>query len=147
MKRFRFAPEALLSLRRHMMRQMEAALADVETRRAGASRDAEDLEKRSFEARRSIDVGGLVRGSDLQRAAVASEAMLLRAADLHRSARALERDATAARRKVLRARRDVETLEKLRERSLAEWRRNAQRQEEALAAELFLARMARRDNQ
>jgi len=45
---------------------------------------------------------------------------------------------------VLRARRDVRVIEKLRERRLAEWQAEADRELEGLAAEVFLARWGRR---
>jgi hypothetical protein len=48
------------------------------------------------------------------------------------------------RRDALAVRREVETLESMRERSLAEWRRGVDREEEALAAELYLARFSMR---
>ena len=147
MKRFRFPADSLLGIRRHALQGLEGALAAIEARRAEALRRAQDFELQSRSARESIEGGKLLRGADVRLAAAVSETMLLQACASHAAAAALERDAAAARRKVLRARRAVETLERLREKSLSEWRHAARLEEEALAGELFLARLPRRDNQ
>jgi hypothetical protein len=147
MKRFRFPADSLLGIRRNALQGLEGALAAAEAQLAEALRRAQDLERQSCAARESIERGKSLRGADLRLAAAASEAMLLQARASYAAAAALERDAAEARRKVLRARREVETLERLREKSLSEWRHAVQLEEEALAGELFLVRLPRGDNQ
>jgi flagellar export protein FliJ len=147
MKRFRFPLEAALRLRRRKVEAAEAALAEIEARRTAALRKAVELETQSAAVRESIGNRGALRGSDLRLADGASQGLLLQARFSRETARRLDRDAAAARKALVQARREVETLERLRERALQEWRQAAGREEEALAAELFLARFAKRDNQ
>jgi flagellar FliJ protein len=61
-------------------------------------------------------------------------------ARLARELAQLDRDLAAQRQRLLEARRDVEVLERLRERRLAQWRADLSKEEEQIAAELAAAR-------
>ena len=147
MKRFRFPLEAALGLRRRKLEAAEAALAAVEARRAAALDQALSLETKSAAIRDSIGKAGPLRGLDVRQADSASQDLLLQAKLRRGDAARLEREAAEARKAVLAARREAEALERLREQALQQWRAAAGREEEALAAELFLARFPNRDNQ
>lgn len=144
MKRFRFPLDALLALRRRKLEKFDAELAALEQRKAASLRRAAELERRSAETRASVQVAARIRGSDLRRIDASAQAMLQQAAESRQAANNLERELAKARQALLHARREVETLDNLRERGLQEWRRAADREDEALAAELYLARHNRR---
>jgi flagellar export protein FliJ len=141
MKRFRFPLDTLLALRRRKLEKHEAELAALQRRHAAYLQTAADLERRSAEARASIPAQASIRGADLRLIDASSQAMLEQAQASRESAGLLARDLAQARQAVLSARRNAEALEKLREQGLEQWRRAAAREEEALAAELYLARM------
>jgi hypothetical protein len=143
MKRFRFAPDALLALRHRKLERLEAELAGLRGRREAALRRAADLERQSLEAREAIQIAVRLRGADLRLADASSASLLQLAREARAGARGLEPEIANAGQAVLRARRGVEALEALRERNLLEWRRAGDREEEALAAELYMARHRR----
>jgi flagellar export protein FliJ len=147
MRRFQFPLEAALKLRRRNVEGAEAALAQIEGRRMAAIRQAAALEAESAAVRESIGRTHILRGVDLHRADATSRALLVQARAAHQAARNLDGEMHKARAALLHARRDAETLERLREQCLREWRQAAGREEEAVAAELFLARFAKRDNE
>ena len=143
MKRFRFPLETLLTLRRRKLETLEAELGALQRRRQASLEHAAALEQKSVEARESIGAEGAIRGADLRLIDASSQAMLKQAEASREVARRLERELAEGRTAVLQARREAEALEKLRERSLGHWRRAAAHEEEALAAELYLARRRR----
>ena len=145
MKRFRFAPEALLALRRRKLEKDEAELPALQARREAALRRAAELERQSDRARAAVQEGARLRGADLRLADASAQALLQSADQARGGALALDADLAKVRRAVLQARRNVEVLEALRERALAGWRRAADKEEETLAAELYLARRSRLD--
>jgi flagellar export protein FliJ len=146
MKRFRFPLDALLALRRRKLQGREAALAKLQARRAETLERAGKLERQSAATRASLDSGAPLQGANLRLASAACEAMLLGARAGRQAAARLQPEINEARRGVLETRREVETLDRMRERSLDEWRRAADREQEAIAAELFLARFSKGDN-
>ena len=145
MKRFRFAPDALLALRRRTLEKHEAELAGLQARREAAFQRAAELERQSERARAAVQEAPRLRGADLRLADASAQALLQASDQARGGAQALDADLARARQVVLQARRNVEVLEALRERSLAEWRRAADKEEETLAAELYLARRSRPD--
>lgn len=147
MKRFQFPLEAALKLRRRRVESAEAALAQIEGRRTAALRQAAAFEAQSAAVRESVGAVLILRGVDLRRAEAASQGLLVQAQSARQATRSMDGDLDRARAALLHARREAEALERLREQTLREWRLAAGREEEALAAELFLARFAKRDNQ
>ncbi|MCB9385605.1 MAG: hypothetical protein H6509_13395 [Bryobacterales bacterium] len=146
MKAFRFPLEALLRLRRRKVERAEAELASLENRRRGALQRAGAFEQRSLDTRASIGLAGRMRGSDVRRAAASSQALQEQAAEARRAAKTLEAELAPARRAVLAARSDLEALELLRDKALRQWRLEADKQQHALAEELYLARRFRRSS-
>ena len=143
MKRFRFSLETLLTLRKRKLEKLEAELTALQRRRLDLLGRAAELERRSNEARGAIQLAGRISGADLRRIDASAQALLEQARESRVAARRLERDLAGARKAVLQARQGVEALDKLRERGMEEWRRAADKEEEALAAELYLARRGR----
>ena len=143
MKRFRFAPEALLGLGRRKLERAEADLVAIEGRRQASLARADALERQSAEVRQGIALTSRIRGADLRLADASAQSLLRAAQESRRAARAAESGVAQASQAVVEARRNVEALESLRERHLAAWRREADKEEEALAAELYLARHRR----
>ena len=143
MKRFRFPLEALLAIRQRKLGKLEAEVGALQRKRMETLESAAALEQRSAEARESIGGQHVMRGADLRLIDASSQAMLEQAHASREQARRLEHELVEGRKAVLQARRDAEMLEKLRERDLEEWRREVDREEEALASELHLARRTR----
>lgn len=143
MKRFQFRLDALLALRRRKLEKLEAELAALERRKAASLRRAAELERSSAETRASVQAAGRISGAELRRIDASAQAMLQQARESRQAADNLGREVAKSGKALLHARREVDTLDNLRERSLGEWRRANEREEEALAAELYLARRGR----
>jgi hypothetical protein len=143
MKAFHFPLERVLSLRRTQLeledarfRQSAAALAAIDRARAelGAAAVAADLEVRSAASIAGADLAAL---DEFHRHVRSQEQMLAG----RRAERARELAAQQA--AMLEARRRYRLLERLRERRLAEWKTENDRELEQVAAESYLARWGR----
>jgi flagellar FliJ protein len=144
MKRFLFALEGALRWRQRRLEQEESRL-----RSLAAERDAlRERIRQIGEARRGAERELLGQASIPAEDLAALEAYRLRLARERARLEQAEADCegrlAAQRERVLEARRDVRVIEKLRERRLAEWQAEADRELEGLAAEVFLARWGRR---
>ena len=144
MRRFRFRLETVLGWRRLHLELEETKLQRLfeELRRVDLTEDRLDTEK--SEADRAVLNSPSIEGRDL--AALDSHRLhVAREKERLRKERAdCQRRIAAQRDRVLKAERDVRLLEKLKERRLAEWQTAADREQEALASELFLARWHRK---
>lgn len=141
---FQFRPESVLAWRRLQLELEETKLQGLfeELRQVGLAKDRLIGEK--AEAERAVLYSPSAEARDLE-ALETYRSHLAREKERLREKRAeCERRITAQRECVLKADRDVRLLEKLRQKRLAEWRMAADHEQEALAAELFLAKWGRR---
>ncbi len=144
MQRFRFRLENVLDWRRVHLELEETKLQRLFEDLRAIERAGVRLEQEKAEAEKMVLGAGSVEAADLvalesYRAHVAREKV--------RPARergACERRIAEQRECVLKAERDVRLLEKLRERRLAEWQTESDREQEALVGELFLGRWHRK---
>lgn len=144
MKRFAFPLEGALRWRQRRLELQESRL-----RSLAAERDAiRERIGQIGQARRRAEQELLGQASIRAEELAALEAYRLRLARERVRLQQAETDCegrlAAQRERVLEARRDVRLIEKLKERRLAEWQAEADRELEALAAEVFLARWGRR---
>jgi flagellar export protein FliJ len=144
MRRFRFRLETVLGWRRVNLELEETKLQRLFGELHQIDLAAERLDAEKAEAERAVLRSASVEADDLaaldrHRLHVAREKQRLR-----RQRADCQRRIAAQREQVLKAERDVRLLEKLKERRLAEWQVGADREQEALASELFLARWNRR---
>ncbi len=143
MRRFRFRLESALGWRRvrleleeSKLQELYAELSSRDARIAGLERDRAEVEQTVLGAN-IVDAGEL-GALDLYRRHLQREKERLT-----RERTECERRIAAQRELVLGAERDVLLLEKVRERRLHEWQREADREQEVLAAEAFLAEWSR----
>ena len=144
MRRFHFRLESVLDWRRLHLELEETRLQRLfeELRRIDLAEDRLNTEKTAAE--RAVLYAPSVEAAELEalethRAHVAREKERL-----GRERADCQRRIAAQRERLLKAERDVRLLEKLREKRVAEWQLAASREQEALAAELFLARWHRK---
>jgi flagellar export protein FliJ len=142
MKKFRFPLERLLNYRRSRLAGEQARLEKLLAEQAGLEQRRAALEREERMVNESLRRLPVISSEQLAAIAsfrrfAASEAVRL-AAEIHAAAGrvAAQRDA------VLSARREVEVLEKLRERRLHDWRREVDQETERQTAELVVARWA-----
>jgi hypothetical protein len=143
MRSFQFRLETVLGWRRLHLDLEETRLQRLfeELRQVDLAEDRLDAEK--AEADRAVLYSASVEAQEL--AALDRHRLhVARVKERLRQERAdCQRRIAAQREQVLKAERDVRLLEKLRERRLVEWQTAADREQEALASELFLARWHR----
>ncbi len=143
MKRFCFALDRIRRFRSEQaeleelkLQQLRGRLAELDgqRRRVAIERERSDqsvLEQPSIEARELQSLGAYRRhlGNQVR--------------DLETHQRQCENQVREQRLRLIEARQKVELLERLKQKALAEWSRAGDREEEALATELFLAKRAR----
>jgi hypothetical protein len=140
MQRFRFRLESVLAWRRLHLELEETKLQRLfgELRQVGLA--GERLEEEKAQEERAVLYSPSVEAREL----AALESYRLHVAREKERLAKLRADCegriAAQRAQVLKAERDVRLLEKLREKRLAEWQAAGDREQEALASELFLAR-------
>ncbi len=143
MKKFRFPLDRLLNYRRSRLSEQQAALdrllagkTALEARRAALERE----ERLVMDALRRMPVLGaenLLAADGFRRFAALESARLLE--EIRQFASRIE----AQRAAVVEARREVEVLERLREKRLNAWRQEVDRETEQQIAELVIARWRR----
>jgi hypothetical protein len=146
MTAFRFRLEKVLAWRR-----TQAELAELEFRREAAALAALDqasaeLEARGIQAEAEVRDWSPLEGSDLAALGAFRRSVERQTKDL--AARRTEQTKKLAEREqaMLEARRRCRLLERLRERRLAEWKSESDRELEQAAAESYLARLARQSS-
>lgn len=143
MKKFRFPLEKLLHYRRGRLSAEKARLAQLIAEQAALERSRAALEREErliMESLRRLPVlsaSDLAAADGFRRFATAECARLLSEAGL------LASRIEAQRRAVLSARREVEILERLREKRLQDWRAELDKEMEQQVAELVGARWGR----
>jgi len=125
-----------LELEENKLRQLAASLEEMALAAVRL-----DLVKSRAEV--AVRQSAVVDASDLWALAAHRQRLIAELQALALRRMACERQLAAQRQKVLEAQRQCRLLEKLEQRRHAEWRREADRETEALAAESFLARWQR----
>lgn len=144
MKAFRFPLERVLEWRARQVEIEEARLQALALEREGLAQRAADLEREVEEARRSVMAAGSPAVEELlaldrfHRYAVSQRARLAAAT------KDCEKRMAEQRTRVAEARRRQELLARLRQRRRAEWQAAFDREQDDLAAELHLAKIANR---
>jgi hypothetical protein len=146
MRRFQFRLESVLGWRRVELELEEGRLEALFTERRRWEADTAEIEVRRGESEKLIDAQTL-EGQELV-AMIHHRRYLERETARIAAARAdCEKRIAAQRQRVLEAERKVRLLERLKERRLAEWTFEANRELEALAAETFLSKWVREKSQ
>ena len=139
MTRFHFPLEKVLDFRRLQLEAEEAKLEALHSERLALAAESAHLESETTKTRLSLMVTGVAEAQDL----VASDLYLrhLFAGKKRLAARLEDWKARADKQQtaIVEARRRVRLLEKLEERKLREWQAGADREQENLASELYLA--------
>lgn len=140
MKRFRFRLQALLDLKRRRLEELEAHIARIESRRASSNARAARAKQEAAELRAEVVQGERIDVRELRAVAAWATHLDDDAQAAVEAARRLGYEAQDALARRISLQREVDALEKLRDRALAEHRRAQDLEEEAVATELFLAR-------
>jgi hypothetical protein len=143
MKPFRFALERVLGWRQSQLELEETRLRQQAAALAGLDRQRAELEALGVRAEVQVRNWSDVAGRDL--AALGGFRLYVKARETELEARRAEsRQKLAAQQAAAQeARRRFRLLERLKERRLAEWQREADKDLEAVAAEAYLARWNR----
>ena len=143
MKSFRFSLERALEWRRAELEQAEARFKQQTAELAAIERQRAESEAADLRAETEVRAWRPVSGEDL--AALAAFRTGMRRQWELLQARRLECERTLAERQkeMMEARRRVRLLERLKERRLAEWRADFDRELEQQAAESYLAQWGR----
>jgi flagellar export protein FliJ len=131
MKAFRFRLDRVLDWRRTELDMEETRLKQLQAARAALARELEELKAAHENARRTLLTQPRVDGADLQILSGYNTAAKLACARLDERRRAADRAAAVQQQKLLEARRRLRLLESLKDRRLAEWKYEAERQTEA----------------
>ena len=140
MRRFHFTLGKVLDFRRRQLELEEAKFEALHSERRSLEAESSRLEGEVLETRQSLMVTGFAESQDL----VAADLYLRHLADEKKrhASKVAEWQARANKQQqaVVEARRRVRLIEKLEERQRRDWKAAADREQENLASELFLAR-------
>ena len=146
MTTFRFRLDKVLAWRRTQLELAEADFRREAAALARLDRTAEELHIRAIETAAEVRNWNPVAGRDLAALSGYQRYVDCRAKELadHRAGQA--RIVAEREQAMLEARRRCRLLERLRERRLAEWQTASQQELEQIAAESYLARLARQSS-
>lgn len=142
MKKFRFPLQKLLNYRRSQLAGEQARLERLLAEQAGLEQRRAALEREERIASDSLRRLPVLTADQLSAVAAFRRYASSEAARLDSEICAAAGRVAAQREAVLSARREVEVLEKLRERRLHDWRREVDQETERQTAELVVARWA-----
>lgn len=142
MKKFRFPLERLLNYRRSRLAAEQARLEHLLAEMVGFEQQRAALEREERLVSESLRTLPVLSSDQLTAVAAFRRFAAEEAVRLAAEAAAAASRVAAQRESVLSARREVEVLEKLRERRLHEWRRELDQEMERRTAELVIARWA-----
>ncbi len=131
MKAFRFRLDRVLDWRHTELDLEESRLKQMHAAVAALDRERAELESNATEARRQVALRESVDARDLHALSAFREAVDLQRQRLAVKRRQREAEIVTQQQKLLEARRRCRLLENLRERRMAEWKYETQRQEEA----------------
>ena len=143
MKRFEFTLHRVRDLRRQQLEVEEAKLQALAAERAALDRAGESLRNETAQIRQSLMVTGSAEAQEL--AAADRYLRTLQTAAKRHAGKLVEWQGRVQKQRqaMVEARRRVRLLEKLEARQLGEWKAAADREEENLSSELYLARWKR----
>lgn len=143
MKRFDFPLEKV-----RLWRHEQAELEEIRLQQLYSELTALDGERKQIEAERESSEGEIrarpgVQPQDLANLESYRKFMAAKLVLVARKRTASQQKVDSQRSKVIEARRQFELLERLKQKALAEWRAAADKEQEELAAELYLAKRQR----
>jgi len=144
MKRFQFSLDRVRS-----WRAGKAAFEGLKLEQLRESLEALKMERRNIDVERSSSEWAVlgqpsIEASELQSLDVYRSHARTRIRDIENRERQMEAQVEQQRQRVIIARRDAELLERLKRKALDEWQAASGREQETLAAELYLAKRVRR---
>jgi hypothetical protein len=143
MKRFSFQLQTALEWRRRRMEQAQIKLQQMESQHAALQAEAEQVERSFCESRKETLDSPMLLAGDLTALAEYREAVNLRKERIGRETSKLESGICRQKTLMVDATREFRLLEKLRDRRMEEWRKGCDRELEAEAGELYLAKWNR----
>jgi flagellar export protein FliJ len=144
LKRFRFPLERVLSYRQLECDREKGKLESLVQRREAEAREEENWIAQRSAAEHSVQAAGeRVSGPELEALDGFRQYVSWRRQELQRRRLATERDIAAQREALVEARRKARLLEELKGRRRGEWQREADRELELFAGEIYLAKWKR----
>lgn len=140
MKAFRFALQRILEFRASRVEEEERKLTALQEELAALDRATEQVEKSREQSARSMATAQAARGEELRALTRFCSRLDREQAALDEKKSSCAQRLVGQRRSYMEARREHRLLEKLREKQLAEWTRDAGREMDKVAGELYLAR-------
>ena len=140
MTRFQFRLDSVLAWRRAQLEAEEFKLRQLLDGLVRIERAAGELEAVRLSEERRVIGAGTVTGAELWSLAAWREAARVQAGALAREREVRLREIAGQRERIAVARQRCRLLERLREKRLAEWSREIERQLDAFASEAYLAR-------
>jgi flagellar export protein FliJ len=131
MKAFRFRLDRVLDWRRAELELEETRLKQLHAARAALDQEKAALQSARDDAGRSVLARSSIDGAELHLLSSYNAAVKLLSVRLDEKRRASEQAAVAQQQKLMEARRRLRLLENLKERRLAEWKYDTERQMEA----------------
>lgn len=140
MKKFNFSLQKLQNWRQIVFENEEARLAALLSERNLVLRQREDLDREEEIAALALYASTSVYSEDLAALSRFREFVRSEGARLEAARKRLEASIDAQRRQVLESRKELDVLRNVRDRRLNEWRREADKEQEQMVAELVIAR-------
>jgi len=144
MQRFRFPLERVRRWRAEQAAAEEAKLRQLAGQMAALADERARVENDRAESERVVLERAAVEAGDLQALDAFRSHVRARIGDIEKRRNETARKIGEQRERWRAAARQAELLERLKTKMFAEWRAEADREEETLASELYLARLARR---
>lgn len=144
MRRFKFRLDTVLEWRRLQLEVEETKLQRLFEELHRINREEERLAAELAEATRVVTTAASVEAADLAALESYRGWVSRENARLARARADCQKRITAQRERVTAAERDLRLFEKLKERRFEEWRLESDKEQEALAGELFLARWGKK---
>lgn len=143
MKRFDFTLERVRRWRLEQLHVEDLKLQQVRAERQGLSDGKKQVGDEFTTAQKEMLSQSSVRGEELAALESFHRHVRARVRDFENRERQCDVKVADQRARVIEARRQFELLDRLRERALAKWKAAADKEQEALAGELFLAKSIR----
>jgi len=143
MKRFDFPLERVRRWRREQLNLEELKLQQILGERQALARSKQQVRDERDHAERELLAHKSLEPTELQSLDSFRLYIRGRVRDIEARERECEARVAAQRRRLIETRQQFELLDRLRQKALAEWRTAADKEQETMAAELFLAKTMR----
>ncbi len=143
MKRFTFPLERVERWRLEQLNLEELKLHQILAERQKPARTKEPIWNELRRVGHGVLIRPILESEDLENLDSFRQHLHTRIRSLEGRERETEARIAAQRERVIEARRQFELLDRLRQKALAEWRATADKEQETLAAEMFLAKTIR----